>query len=131
MTLWPLAAYFGAVVALVAVIYVLTHVLGERHRDHSTGEPYESGIVPTGSARLRFSAKFYLVAMFFVVFDLGAAFVFAWALAAREAGWTGYAGLAAFLGVLATGLAYLWREGGLEWANLRRKGTGRGAKGAA
>ncbi len=121
-TLWPLALYFAVVLLLVAGMIGLSYVLGEHHRDRATGDPYESGIVSTGSARLRISAKFYLIAMFFVVFDLEAAFIFAWAVALREAGWSGYIEALIFIAVLVATLVYLWREGALDWgpARIRR-----------
>ena len=93
MNLWPLAAYVGFVLFLVAGVVALSYVLGERHQDRATGEPYESGIVSTGSARVRLSTKFYLVALLFVLFDLEAVFIFAWAIAVPELGWVGYYGL--------------------------------------
>jgi len=113
--LWPLIAYFAAVVALAAAMVGLSYGLGQRHRERATGEPYESGIVSTGTARLRVSAQFYLVAMFFVVFDLEAAFIFAWAIAFRELGWAGYIEILIFIGVLLAALVYLWRMGALDW----------------
>ncbi len=118
-SLWPLALYFVVVVILVAGMIGVSYVLGERHRDRATGDPYESGIVSTGSARLRVSAKFYLVAMFFVVFDLEAVFIFAWAVALREVGWSGYIEALIFIGVLVATLVYLWREGALDWGPAR------------
>ena len=90
MDLWPLCVYVALVVLLMAAMLGLSYVLGQRHHDRSTDSPYESGILSEGSARVRFSAKFYLVAMFFVIFDLEAVFLFAWAVAVRETGWTGY-----------------------------------------
>jgi NADH-quinone oxidoreductase subunit A len=113
--LWPLALLFAAVLGLVAVMIGLSHVLGERHRARATDEPFEGGIVSTGSARLRLSAKFYLLAMFFVIFDLESAFLVAWAVAARELGWPGYIGAVVFMAVLGVALAYLWRIGALDW----------------
>jgi len=113
--LWPLALFFAAVLGLVAIMIGLSHVLGERHRARATGEPFEAGIVSTGSARLRLSAKFYLLAVFFVIFDLEAAFLVAWAVAARELGWPGYIGALIFMAVLGVALAYLWRIGALDW----------------
>jgi NADH-quinone oxidoreductase subunit A len=107
--------YFAAVLLVVAALIAVSHVLGERHRERATDEAYESGIPPTGSARLRISAKFYLMAMFFVIFDLGAAFVFAWAIAVRKLGWTGYVGLLIFIATLVSGLLYLSQEGALDW----------------
>jgi NADH-quinone oxidoreductase subunit A len=118
--LWPLALYFILVLILVAVMLGLSYVLGQRHRERATGEPYESGIVSTGSARLRLAAKYYLVAMFFVVFDLEAVFIFAWAVAFREVGWAGYIQVLVFIGVLVAALIYLWRLGALDWGTTRR-----------
>jgi NADH-quinone oxidoreductase subunit A len=120
LTLWPLAVYFAAVLVLAASMIALSALLGERHKDRATDEPYESGVVSTGWARLRFSANFYLIAMLFVIFDLEAVFIFAWAVAAREAGWSGYAGVVIFSGVLIAALVYEWRLGALDWASQRR-----------
>lgn len=122
--LWPLVVYFIAVVGLVCVIFVLSHVLGQHHDDPATGEPFESGIKATGSARLRFDIKYYLVAVFFVIFDLESAFILAWAVAARENGWSGYMEILVFIGVLVAGLAYLWRLGALDWGTGRRRRVG-------
>jgi NADH-quinone oxidoreductase subunit A len=121
VVLWPLLLYFAVVLVLVAGMLGLSYVLGERHREKATGKPYESGIPPTGSARLRFDVKFYLIAMFFVVFDLEAAFLFAWAIAFRDLGWLGYAEVVVFVGVLLVALIYLWRVGALDWSPSRRR----------
>jgi NADH-quinone oxidoreductase subunit A len=115
MDLWPLVVYAVIVGMLVVVMLGLSYVLGQRHQDRATGSPYESGILSEGSARVRFPAKFYLVAMFFVIFDLEAVFIFAWAIAVRETGWTGYAEVSLFIMVLLATLAYLWRVGALDW----------------
>ena len=119
--LWPLAVYVFMVVILVGVVLALSRLLGERHREPATGQPYESGMMPTGSARLRFPAEFYLVAMFFVIFDLEAVFIFAWAVAARELGWAGYVEMVVFMGVLLAALVYLWRVGALDWRTPRQQ----------
>ena len=89
MNLWPLTVYVAIVGMLVVTMLSLSFVLGQRHQDRATGSPYESGILSEGSARVRFPAKFYLVAMFFVIFDVEAVFLFAWAVAVRETGWAG------------------------------------------
>ena len=112
--LWPLVVYFAAVLALVASMLGLSSLLGQRHQDRDTDTPYEAGVAPTGSARLRFAAPFYLVALFFVIFDLEAVFLFAWAIAARALGWSGYLGMVLFMGVLAAALLYEWRLGVLD-----------------
>lgn len=125
--LWPFFVYLGAAVVVLAGMLVLSYGLGQRHREAATGDPYESGILPTGTARVRFDVKFYLVAMFFVVFDVEAVFIFLWAVALRQAGWTGYIDIAVFIGVLVAALAYLWRLGALDWGSVPRgrKGLGR------
>ena len=119
---WPFFVYLGFAVVVLAGMLIFSYLLGERHRETTTGTPYESGILPTGSARIRFDVRFYLVAMFFVVFDLEAVFIFLWAVALKSAGWTGYIDIAVFIGVLLAGLAYLWRLGALDWggASARR-----------
>ncbi len=112
--------YFGLVVLLVTAMLALSYVLGQRHSDRHTGIPYEGGVSSAGTARVRFPARFYLVAMFFVVFDLEAVFIFLWAVAAREAGWPGYWEIVIFTAVLAGGLVYLWAVGALDWVRERR-----------
>jgi NADH-quinone oxidoreductase subunit A len=119
--LWPLAVYFAAIVLIIAAMIGLSYVLGQRHRERATSEPYESGIAATGTARVRFDIKFYLIAVFFLIFDLEAAFLYAWAVAVRETGWSGYVEVLIFTGVLAAALAYLWRLGALDWG--KRKPT--------
>ena len=115
LALWPLILYFVAVIALVAATLGISYVLGMRHTTRAAEEPFESGIVGTGSARLRFSAKFYLIAMFFVIFDLEVVYVFAWAIAFRDVGWPGYIEILIFIGILVAALVYLWRIGALDW----------------
>jgi len=112
--LWPLLVYALAAVAVPIGMIVISSLLGERHKDRLTGEPYESGIVSTGSAQVRLSSKFFLIAIFFVVFDLESAFIYIWASSVRELGWLGYAEICVFIGVLLAALAYLWRDGALE-----------------
>ncbi len=114
---WPLAAYFFLAIATAGGMMGLSYVLGQRHRERETAQPYESGIISTGTARVRFDVKFYLIAMFFVVFDLESLFIFSWAVAVRESGWAGYVEALIFIGVLMAALVYLWRLGALDWAS--------------
>ena len=118
--IWPLLTYFVLVVVLVAAVLFVSYLLGQRHSEPATGDPYEGGIVSEGSARVRFSVRYYLVAMFFVVFDLEAVFLYAWAGAVRELGWAGYCEVVLFIGVLAAALIYLWRVGALDWSREPR-----------
>ena len=124
MNFWPLAVYTILVGLLVMAMLSMSFVLGQRHHDRATGSPYESGILSEGSARVRFSAKFYLISMFFVIFDLEAVFLFAWAVAVRETGWAGYAEALLFIMVLLATLAYLWRVGALDWRQGSRRIAG-------
>lgn len=117
-----LALYVALVLGLCVVMLGLSWVLGERTRySKATLDPYESGILHVGLARFRMSAKFYRVAMYFVIFDLEAVFIYAWAVAAREAGWAGYIEMLVFVAILIAALAYLWALGALEWAPRPRK----------
>jgi NADH-quinone oxidoreductase subunit A len=108
--------YFAAIVFLVGAMIGISSVLGQRHSGKATVQPFEAGIVTVGYARLRFPAKFYLVAMFFVIFDLEAVFIFAWAIAYRDVGWAGYFEVLVFIAILVAALIYLWRLGALDWA---------------
>lgn len=121
VSLWPLVVYFFLVIALMAGIVALSYVAGERHTARAADEPFESGIVTVGFARLRLSARFYLIAMFFVIFDVEALFLFAWAIAVREAGWAGYIEALVFIGILLVALVYLWRLGALDWSERKQK----------
>lgn len=118
-SLWPLGLYFLIALVVAGSMIGLSFVLGERHSDRATGQPYESGIVSTGSARVRLSVKFYIVAMLFVIFDLEAVFIFAYAVAYEEVGWAGYAGLVVFVAILVVALIYEYRMGALDWEPVR------------
>ena len=111
----PLVLYFLIVVGLVLTILAVSHLLGERHNEPATGEPFESGVVSIGDTHLRFSAPYFLMAILFVIFDLEAAFIYAYAVAFRQVGWAGYVEVLIFIAILVAALAYLWRSGALEW----------------
>lgn len=113
--LFPLLAYTAIVLVAVGGLLGLSSLLGQRHREPATGQPYESGILHVGSGQPRIPVRFYLVAVLFVIFDLEAVYIFAWAVSAREAGWAGYVEILIFIGILAAALAYLWRVGALDW----------------
>lgn len=120
--IWPLAVYFGMVILLVITMLVLSWLLGQRRREPATNDPFESGIVSVGGSQIRISVEFYLVAIFFVIFDLETVFIFAWAIAFFELGWQGYLSMLVFIAVLALALIYEWRSGALEWGNKTRVG---------
>ena len=112
---WPFPLYTGYVLVLLILIISLSYFLGQRHNERATAQPYESGILETGSARLKFSAQFYLVAMMFVIFDIEVVFIVLWALAFNELGWPGYLGICVFIGLLIAVLVYEWSIGALDF----------------
>ena len=113
---WAIAAYVTLVFVIIGIMLGASWLLGGRAWGRAKNEPFESGVVGAGSPRLRLSAKFYLVAMFFVIFDVEAVFLFAWAIGLRESGWPGLIEACIFIGILLASLGYLWRIGALEWA---------------
>ena len=112
---WPFLVYAAIAFAIVGIMIGLSYILGERHKEKTTDEPYESGIPGTGNARLRFSSHFYIIAMFFVIFDLDAAFIFAWAISFRELGIPGYLGVLVFILILVVVLIYELGIGALNF----------------
>jgi len=113
---------FGLMImALIALLLFIASWLGEKTSNSEKLRPYESGVIPTGSARLRYPVPFYLVAIFFLLFDVEGAYIFAWAIAWETLGWTGYLQISFFILVLILGLVYVWKKGGLEWGPTRAK----------
>ena len=118
---WPIVLFGLFAIAVVAIMIGLSYFLGEHHREHATDDPYESGIPATGDARLRFTSGFYIIAMFFVIFDLDAAFIILWAVSFRELGLTGYLGIVVFVGILVVLLIYELRIGALDFGPSGKK----------
>src|SRR5664279_2923425 len=119
--LLPLIIYFGAVLALTGVMLGGAYLLGQRHHAKAADEPFESGIVPTGDVHIRFSVHFYLLAIFFVIFDMESVFLFAWSVALKESGWSGFIEALIFITVLLAALIYLWSLGALDWRTRRQR----------
>ena len=113
--IFALFAYGAWVFVIVAVLLFISSWLGEKKPSPEKGRAYESGIIPTGTARLRYPVSFYLVAIFFLIFDVEGAYIFSWAVACRQLGWAGWFQILFFIFVLIMGLVYIWRKGGLEW----------------
>ena len=118
---WAFAVFLLGVFGLIAFMLGLSSLLGSKAWGRSKNDPFESGMLPVGSARLRLSAKFYLVAMLFVIFDVEALFLFAWSVSVRESGWAGFIEATLFIAILLAGLVYLWRIGALDWAPESRR----------
>ena len=123
----PFLIYALSVIALLAVVVIGSWLLGSlTNQNKSTNMPFECGIVSVGSAdTTRLSIDFYLIALFFVVFDLETIFVFAWAVAFYELGWTGYIGCAIFIVILLIALVYELSTGVLDWGDRHRTGRDR------
>lgn len=111
----------GGVIFLLAFMLGIPWLLGGRAWGRAKNDPFESGVVSSGGARLRLSAKFYLVAMFFVIFDVEALYLYAWSVSVRESGWMGFAEAVLFIAILLAGLFYIVRIGGLDWAPEQRR----------
>jgi NADH-quinone oxidoreductase subunit A len=111
----PILLLVVMVVGFAGVNLLLSDLLGAKRRSVDKDRAYESGMSPEGSARVRLSIHFYLVAVLFILFDVEVIFLVPWAVAARELGPAGFAQVAVFLAVLLVGLVYEWRAGGLEW----------------
>ena len=114
-----LALYSAMVLALAGVLLFLCRWLGEKKGTPEKQRPYECGIIPTGSAQLPYPVPFYLIAIFFLLFDVEVAFIFAWAVAFEELGWPGWLQIAFFITILLFGLFYIWGKGGLDWRTKR------------
>jgi NADH-quinone oxidoreductase subunit A len=113
--IFSLILYTIFVVAIIATLLSIYSRLGEKKPTPEKLRPYECGIIPTGTARLKYPIPFYLIAIFFLLFDVEAAFIFSWAVACKELGWTGWLQMSYFIFVLLIGLVYIWKKGGLEW----------------
>ncbi len=113
--IFSLALYTLIVFVVVGVMLFLMAWLGEKKETEEKQRPYECGIIPTGSAWFRYPVPFYLVATFFLIFDLEAVFIFAWAVAFNDLGWMGWLRMTFFILVLLLSLFYVWKKGGLDW----------------
>ena len=113
--IFSLAVYGFMTLALIAVFLFLCAWPGEKKASPEKAIPYECGIIPTGFARFRYPIPFYLVAIFFLIFDVEAAYIFAWAVAFEPLGWAGWVRISFFIVMLLLGLFYLWNKGELDW----------------
>jgi NADH-quinone oxidoreductase subunit A len=109
-------------IVIAAALIILSYALGKKVRNKIKDTPYESGIVPTGDARGRFSVKFYLVAMLFILFDIEAIFLYPWAVVYRELKMFGFIEMLIFVVLILSGFFYIWKKGALEWSHPDRTG---------
>lgn len=127
---WATSIYVVAVVAICAIMLIGSFLLGGRSGGRAKNEPFESGVVSSSPERLRLSAKFYLVAMFFVIFDVEALYLYAWAISVKESGWAGWVEALIFITILTSSLVYLARIGALDWTPHQKKRRAAQAKAA-
>ena len=111
----PIAIMFAVAAVVVVVMVNAGRILGPRNRTAVKLETFECGNVASGSAWGRFSVKFYLTAILFIVFDVEVVFMYPWAVLFRRLGWFGLVEMGVFVGILTVGLLYVWRKGALEW----------------
>src|SRR5579864_8492397 len=108
--------------ALAAGLLSASFLLGKKVRNAVKDMPYESGITPTGDARQRFSVKFYLVAMLFILFDIEAIFLYPWAVVYRDLKFFGFFEMLVFVVLILSGFFYIWKKGALDWSQSDRAG---------
>ena len=106
--------------ALAAGLLTLSYLLGRRVKNKIKDTPYESGITPTGDARQRFSVKFYLVGMLFILFDIEAIFLYPWVVVYRDLKMFGFVEMLIFVILILSGFFYIWKKGALDWAESDR-----------
>ncbi len=123
-SIYALIIYTIATVLLIAVMLIAAWWFGAKTTNRNKELPYESGVIPTGSARLRLFIPFYLLAIFFIVFDVETAFIFTWAVVWDKLGLSGLIHITFFIIALLLGLIWIWLKGGLEWGPaIMRRGT--------
>jgi NADH-quinone oxidoreductase subunit A len=117
---FPVLVQALVAMALAAGLLTASFVLGKRVRNKIKDIPYESGITPTGDARQRFSVKFYLVAMLFILFDIEAIFLYPWVVVYRELKMFAFVEMLVFVILILSGFFYIWKKGALDWAEPDR-----------
>jgi NADH-quinone oxidoreductase subunit A len=113
---FPVLVQVLIAMVVAAAMLGASYLLGQRVRNRVKDMPYESGMVPTGDARQRFSVKFYLVAMLFILFDIEAIFLYPWAVVFRELRMFAFVEMLIFIVLIVAGFFYIWKKGALEWA---------------
>jgi NADH-quinone oxidoreductase subunit A len=118
----PLEVYFPLLVqALIGLVLAIglvaaSSVLGKKLENKVKNSPYECGMAPQGSAEERFSVKFYLVAMLFILFDIEAVFLYPWVVVYMDLGWVAFVEMGLFVALILSGFLYIWKKGVLDWS---------------
>ena len=119
-TYFPVLVQIAIAVAVATGLIAASTLLGKRGRSPLKDSPYECGMAPTGSARERFSVKFYLVGMIFILFDIEAVFLYPWAVVYRELKMFAFFEMFIFVALILVGYFYVWKKGALDWTNEER-----------
>jgi NADH-quinone oxidoreductase subunit A len=122
-TYFPVLVQIVIAIVVAAALVAISFLLGKRVRNRVKDSPYESGIAPTGSARERFSVKFYLVAIVFILFDIEAVFLYPWAVVYRELKLFGFVEMLLFVVLVLSGFFYIWKKGALDWSRETTEGS--------
>jgi NADH-quinone oxidoreductase subunit A len=113
---FPVLLQVAIAMAVATLMLGLSYLLGKRVRNRVKDMPYESGIVPTGDARHRFSVKFYLVGMLFILFDIEAIFLYPWAVVYRQLKMFAFVEMLIFIVLILCGFFFIWKKGALDWS---------------
>jgi NADH-quinone oxidoreductase subunit A len=120
-TYFPVLVQIAIALAVAAGLIGASALLGKRARSPLKDTPYESGMAPVGSARERFSVKFYLVGMIFILFDIEAVFLYPWAVVYRELKMFAFTEMLIFVALILVGYVYVWKKGALDWSQEEKK----------
>jgi NADH-quinone oxidoreductase subunit A len=123
-TFFPVLVQIVIAVVVAAALVALSYLIGKRVKDRVKDSPYECGIAPTGSARERFSVKFYLVAIVFILFDIEAVFLYPWAVVYRELKMFAFVEMTLFIVLILSGFFYIWKKGALDWSSEEPSAVG-------
>src|SRR5216683_5472751 len=116
-TYFPVLVQIIIAVVIASALVAITFLIGKRVKDRVKDSPYECGIAPTGSARERFSVKFYLVGIVFILFDIEAVFLYPWAVVYRELKMFAFVEMLLFIVLILAGFFYIWKKGALDWSS--------------
>jgi NADH-quinone oxidoreductase subunit A len=115
-TFFPVLVQIALAAIIAAALVGLSFFLGKKVKDLVKDTPYECGMAPTGSARERFSVKFYLVGIVFILFDIEAIFLYPWAVVYRELKMFAFVEMFLFVVLIMSGFFYIWKKGALDWS---------------
>ena len=125
---FPVLLQVVIAMAIAAGLIGVSALLGKRAKSPQKDMPYESGMLPTGSARERFSVKFYLVGMVFILFDIEAIFLYPWAVVYRQLKMFGFIEMSIFIALVLVGFYYVWKKGALDWSGETPAAGARGSR---